>query len=282
MQQDRICKVTLLLVFAASLAHAQYNPRGLGGGGAPTGDAGGDLDGTYPNPIATRLTGPASSFVGVGTYWIVPVQGPATPAAIAAFDADISHREDGFLIGEDANVLALAGFGANGLGFFAGGGTFAAPAAYEGGPFGNLIWRALISDDQAEDVGIITAEWTPPNQPKIALILGDGSARLDLRPGHVDLTGAPVFLGATPTCGTGCASVVGNDRVADITVDSGTVTSVTLNFAATLDSTPLCVASTNAASVAAAVTAVSTTEVTIGTSASIGSGHLYVHCLERG
>lgn len=91
------------------------------------------------------------------------------------------------------------------------------------------------------------------------------------------------FTGAIPTCGAGCASLsaVSNDRAMDITVSAGVVTAVTVNFSATLSSAPICVGSTNTASVGgAAVTARSTTAVTFGTPSSIGSGHIYAHCFE--
>jgi len=94
--------------------------------------------------------------------------------------------------------------------------------------------------------------------------------------------GGPDFRpGATPSCGTGCASVAGNDRVGDITVSSGVVTSVTVNFSATLGATPICLADANNSAISVGVTSVSTSAVTFGASATLGSGHIYFHCLEN-
>lgn len=142
----------------------------------------------------------------------------------------------------------------------------------------------------AMSAGIYTVDTTGTFFPRI-LINDDGSVTFPpnvIAGANLDVTGVThladaVFLGgAIPTCGTGCASLstTSNDRIMDVTVSAGVVTSVTVNFSATLSSIPICTATSNSLTALPAITAVSTSAITIQTTATIGSGHLYAHCLE--
>lgn len=91
----------------------------------------------------------------------------------------------------------------------------------------------------------------------------------------------PVHSSGTPTvssCGTS-PSVAGTDGVGVITTGSGTVTTCTLNFSATLQAAPSCVVVTSATSVTPAVTSASNAAVVVGLSSTLTSGKIYYRCL---
>lgn len=98
--------------------------------------------------------------------------------------------------------------------------------------------------------------------------------------GHLVSSGTAPSMG---TCGSSPA-VIGTDLTGHINVGSGVVTSCTLNFANTfINNAPDCIASTNSTAAFADVTTVSTTSVTFGLSATLGSGVIWYHCFgEKG
>lgn len=93
--------------------------------------------------------------------------------------------------------------------------------------------------------------------------------------GHVVSSGTVPSMG---TCGISPA-VVGTDTAGMITVGSGVVTSCALNFASPWANPPICVESDNSTSVTADVTSISTTVLTIGSSATFGGGTIWYICI---
>lgn len=83
--------------------------------------------------------------------------------------------------------------------------------------------------------------------------------------------------GSAPTCGTGCASLTGNDSAMVVTTGTA-VTSFAVNFNKTWGAAPICVANGDAATGFVFVSAVSTTVLTLGASAAFTSDKIYVHC----
>lgn len=93
--------------------------------------------------------------------------------------------------------------------------------------------------------------------------------------GEVNLNwGSPT----TTACGT-APSNVGSNQAGTITVGTGiSVTSCTLNFSPNFATTPSCVESDNSLAATGDVSAVSTSSVTFGLSASLAGGTIYYHC----
>lgn len=93
------------------------------------------------------------------------------------------------------------------------------------------------------------------------------------------LTGHEEYGGATPTvssCGTN-PTIVGNDNTGIITT-SGTVNSCTLTFAKTWTNSAICIEADDSTALTADVSSISSSSVTFGFSASLGTGHIYYHC----
>lgn len=82
----------------------------------------------------------------------------------------------------------------------------------------------------------------------------------------------------TPTCGSGCASIAGNDQVF-VTTTGTAQTSITVNFGHTWTATPTCVVTSNSTASVTDIASTSTTAITFGASVALTGGVLNVHCL---
>lgn len=92
----------------------------------------------------------------------------------------------------------------------------------------------------------------------------------------IDNVGHNNFGGTAPSCGTGCASLIGDDNGGAITT-SAAATSVTVNFANSWRATPVCTVSDNSTAVTGDISSISATSFT--TSFSIGlTGVVYYQC----
>jgi len=111
------------------------------------------------------------------------------------------------------------------------------------------------------------------------LDVGSSSAVFQiLADGHLNATGTTPTMG---TCGSS-PSVIGNDAMGTITVGSGVVTSCTMNFAVSYETTQFqCISNDNSAAISSAVTSQTTSTVTFGTSATLGGGRIFYFCGEN-
>lgn len=89
----------------------------------------------------------------------------------------------------------------------------------------------------------------------------------------IDQVGHVITGGPSPSCGTGCASVTGDDRTMFVTVGT-TVTSATINFANTYTKTPACFAEETGSGLDSAIGA-STTPSTITLAFPVASAKVY-------
>lgn len=85
---------------------------------------------------------------------------------------------------------------------------------------------------------------------------------------------------AVSTCGTG-PTLGGSDRAGTIFVGTGTVTACTVTFANAYAATPSCVATVQGALAYAYVSSLSTTALTITTSASVGAQKIVYQCFQN-
>lgn len=92
--------------------------------------------------------------------------------------------------------------------------------------------------------------------------------------GHQEYGGS---VPSISSCGSSPA-IVGNDNTGIITVGSGTVTACTMTFAKTWTNTAICTEMDDSTALTPDITSVSSSSITFGFSATIGSGHIYYQC----
>jgi hypothetical protein len=94
---------------------------------------------------------------------------------------------------------------------------------------------------------------------------------------EIDSLRHQITAGATPTCGTGCSSIAGNDNAFVVTTGAAQ-TSIAVNFGSTWAAAPVCNVSSNSTASVTDVSAVSGTAVTFGASVALTGALLYVNC----
>lgn len=81
----------------------------------------------------------------------------------------------------------------------------------------------------------------------------------------------------TPTCGSGCSSITGNDQ--KFAVTTGTAqTSITVNFGHTWTAAPVCTVTSNSTASVTDISSTSTTTITFGASVALTGGIINVLC----
>jgi hypothetical protein len=125
--------------------------------------------------------------------------------------------------------------------------------------------KAGIGADAAGDVSIIADNATVATE----VVRVAGAA--------VTITAHQITGGSTPTCGTGCASVTGNDNAMVVTTGTA-VTSMAVNFNATWGAAPVCNVTADSTTGFPSISAVSTTVLTLASSAAFTADKMYVNC----
>jgi len=95
-------------------------------------------------------------------------------------------------------------------------------------------------------------------------------------------TALPCDLVGTPTCGSGCATVVASSGNCVGAITTSTLaTAATLNWSGTRGAAPVCLADANSGAISVGITSVSTSGATFGLSAGL-TGTIYYHCFQGG
>jgi fibronectin-binding autotransporter adhesin len=149
---------------------------------------------------------------------------------------------------------------------------------------GETSFQSIILSTKAvvfESSSGVASVWYDNNPPASTdFLLGVSSANATLLVG-IENNSHLISSGTVPavsTCGT-TPSVVGSDVAGTITVGGGVVTACTLTFQTAWSAAPTCLVADNSATVTAGITAISASAFTVSTSATLGGGLIFYHCI---
>ena len=201
----------------------------------------------FQNNSVTKMTMDSSGNVGIGMTPVRKLDVMGGGNSIGTLTTD--------WVAGSAGTAVIYGTGAN-----TGNTTYGAIQAYNTGGtlFGNLVLNG-----GGGNVGIGTT--TPfaklslqSNSSTQTIFSVSTTTTLTLM--RIDANGHLITGGIAPTCGTGCTSVTGDDRTMKV-LTSAVVSSITVNFANTYTTTPICIVTNEGGTVAVGASTTPTTVV---------------------
>lgn len=222
--QARVCAISpggpanTLLILPIYYEQTTPSGGGGGGGGAPSGPAGGDLAGTYPNPTLAVI-GAGGGPTGSAT--VAPIVTYDTKGRVTGLTSATITPAIGSITGLGTNVATALGNTAGGAGGFALVGTTPPTGAAGGdltgtypnptlaaigsatGPLGSATVAPIVTIDTK---GRVTALTSATITPAVGSITGLGTGVATALGVNVGTAGAPVVNGGalgTPSSGVG-------------------------------------------------------------------------------
>lgn len=233
-----------------------------GGGGAAT--AGSGTTGGTGASTQTGTNGSGSENSGGG--------GGGSSAGVSGNGTSASNGSSVGATGSGGATHGTAGTGAD-----SGGGGSAGEAGGNPGAGGGGNTGTGSGFNGADGKIIITTySYSSPENPPFIVQLVELATEYVVD--EIDAVGHLITGGTSPTCGTGCSSITGDDRTMNI-ITGSSITSITVNFANTWSVSPICVATEDDSGLSGAVDASTTkTTLVLTASASLTSKHIGVIC----
>lgn len=245
----------------------------VAGGGAGAGQSnGGNAGDTTGNSGGT--TGVCSGAAGPGT----PSNG-----GIGATATGGSNGTDGTAAkGGDGSQNGADTFGAGGgAGWFGGGGGSAKGAACWSGGGGGSSFTTSTMTSVSNTAGISNTTTSLSISYALATtttFFSTSSAVLYVG-GHIFTGNQNLATSSVSGCGTN-SQINGNDTAGTVFVGTGIITSCKINFGQQFSNAPACTLSTYSSAISAGIVAESTSSLTVGFSANLGSGQFNYLCFD--